>query len=186
MDKPKKITKRGPLAERYQSSEESAEAAKRRARQAQQEEEARSALHQEDRQRTSHRLKVWLHNGALSVEGASTFFLRGWDIGASEGRLRLLEPGSLLRLSFTNTTEHALVVLRLNHLSYGLEGGGHSPIAITLNKQGAAKEVNPPRDYYATERFDLSAFVKAGENALEITLGQATSPYWLESLELLY
>ncbi len=74
----------------------------------------------------------------------------------------------------------------LSHLSSGMGGKkGYSPVNIGVNNKCVAANHDPRSDNYTVDRFEITSYLHVGTNIINISLGDATTHYWMEWLKLL-
>ncbi len=93
---------------------------------------------------------------------------------------------SYIDINFTNNLpEGQPVTLNLVHLSSMVGNDNYSPVTITLNNGTVAQRFSPVYGYYQTDSFDITSYVKTGENNLRIAFdSDAISNYWIQNLEV--
>jgi hypothetical protein len=95
---------------------------------------------------------------------------------------------SFIEVTFTNNlSEGTPAALNFVHLSSLVGPNNYSPLTITLNDKEVAKGFSPQLGDagYQTNSFDITSFVKTGENVLRIQLEkEAFSNYWIQNLEI--
>lgn len=93
---------------------------------------------------------------------------------------------SFIDISFTNNlSESEYVFLDIVHLASMVRNTNYSPISIILNNNEVIKGFSPVFGYYQTDSFDITSFVKTGENKLRISFDDdAFSNYWIQKLEV--
>ena len=77
-------------------------------------------------------------------------------------------------------------VLEFVHLSEKYQSKMFSPISIVVNGETAVSEHNPDSGTFIMEDFDISKYLKTGDNVIEINFDYgALTNYWIQSLVLL-
>lgn len=74
--------------------------------------------------------------------------------------------------------------LRVTHLSSVHKGRFLSPVTITINDRVLVGDWTPSELNYITTIWDISGYVKTGENAIVWQLGDARTLYWLKKVEI--
>ena len=169
------------LIEEQRDADEAAERDRQRTEQEQQQEQA-------DRDATNYQLVCEFSDGrGNTTNNLSVVTLGTDDYAAFDGKLRLLHPNcSCIRANFDLEEPATFAVLYLSHLSSGMGGKkGYSPVNIQVNGKLVAINHDPRGDNYTVDRFEISSYIRAGTNELTITLGDATTHYWIEWLKLL-
>jgi hypothetical protein len=169
------------LIEEQRDADEAAERDRERAQLEQQQEQA-------DRDATNYQLTCEFLGGTRSAtDGLSVVTINNDDSGAFDGKLRLLYPNrSCIRANFDLEEPVTFAVLYLSHLSCGTGGKkGYSPVNIQVNGKLVAVNHDPRSDNYTVDRFEITSYLRVGTNQLTITLGDATTHYWIEWLNLL-
>ncbi len=161
-------------------ADEAAQRYRQRAEQEQQQEQA-------DRDASNYQLVCEFSGGRVSTTGSLSVATFGTDYEAFDGKLRLLDATrSYIRVNFDLEKPATFAVLRLNHLSSGTGGKkGYSPVNIEVNGEDVAVNHDPRSDNYTLDRFEITSYVRVGSNQLTITLGDATTHYWIKWLKLL-
>ena len=169
------------LIEEQRDADEAAERDHERTQLEQQQEQA-------DRDATNYQLTCEFSGGTRSAtDGLSVVTINNDDSGAFDGKLRLLYPNrSCIRANFDLEEPVTFAVLYLSHLSCGTGGKkGYSPVNIQVNGKLVAVNHDPRSDNYTVNRFEITSYLRVGTNQLTITLGDATTHYWIEWLKLL-
>jgi len=101
---------------------------------------------------------------------------------------RMLSPGSSFIQADMNIQKDSAktYTLDLNHLSSLVNGKPLSKITIEVNGQVVTAGHNPNNGNYITEQFDITQFVKDGNNQIKLKLAHdAYSHYWINHLTVL-
>lgn len=93
---------------------------------------------------------------------------------------------SYIDVTFTNNfPEGKTATLDLIHLSSMAGNTNYSPITITLNGNEVVKDYSPASPGYQPDSYEITPFVKTGENKIRISFGcNAVSNYWIQKLEV--
>ena len=169
------------LIQEQRDTDEAAGRDRQRTEQEQQQEQA-------DRDATNYQLVCEFSRGRGSTTGNLSVATTGTDdYEAFDGKLRLLYPNrSCIRANFDLEESVTFAVLYLSHLSCGTGGKkGYSPVNIQVNGKLVAVDHDPRNDNYTVDHFEITSYVRVGTNQLTITLGNATTHYWIECLKLL-
>jgi hypothetical protein len=169
------------LIQEQRDADEAAERARQRALQEEQQKKA-------DRDATNFELICEFSGGTRSVtEGLSVVTFNVDDSLAFDGKLRLLYPNrSCIRANFELQEPATFAVMYLSHLSSGIGGRkGYSPVNIEINNKCLAANHDPRSDNYTVDRFEITSYLHVGTNEINITLGDATTHYWMQWLKLL-
>jgi hypothetical protein len=94
--------------------------------------------------------------------------------------------GSRLTAKWAAPATPTKAFLELEHLSSGgdIDWGGVSPVTIRLNGGRVAESFDPGSHQMTVARFEVSKFLRRGENALEIALAGGRTAYWLKRIEI--
>ncbi len=169
------------LIQQQRDADKAAECDRQRAQLQQQQEQA-------DRNATNYQLTCDFSGGTRSVaDGLSIVTFNNDDSKAFDGKLRLLYPNSsCIRANFDLQEPATFAVMYLSHLSSGTGGRkGYSPVKIEVNNKCVAANHDPRSDNYTVDRFEITTMLHVGTNEITIALGNATTHYWIECLELL-
>jgi hypothetical protein len=168
------------LIQEQTNADEAAERDHERALQEQQQEQA-------DRDATNYQLTCEFSGGMRSAtDGLSVVTFNNDDSLAFDGKLRLPYANrSCIRANF-ELQPATFAVMYLSHLSSGMGGRkGYSPVNIEVNNKCVAANHDPRSDNYTVDRFEITSYLYVGTNEINITLGDATTHYWMEWLKLL-
>lgn len=107
----------------------------------------------------------------------------GWDINPEDRNgLRLLNKGAFFSLQFyvNDTPENAfLSVEHASSPSSSCSNSGFSPITIKINDVIVVSNFSPPTHFYTTKRWNVTNFLRTGENVISWTASDLCSAYLL-------
>lgn len=94
---------------------------------------------------------------------------------------------SYIDITFTNNIPKYEKVAKLEfiHLSSRVGLENYSPITVVLNGTHILKKYSPASYGYQSDSFEITEFIKTGENKLRISFdNDALSNYWIQKLEV--
>lgn len=80
---------------------------------------------------------------------------------------------------------YSKATLKMVHLT-SMNGpkAGNSPVDILVNGTVIKKDYSPPSGNYLTDNFDVSQYMKDGQNVVRINFKNASTNYWINKLQV--
>jgi hypothetical protein len=106
----------------------------------------------------------------------------GWD--TNKNALRLTNKGSFLSMQFYVDEVPKKAVLAVEHASVtapNCTNNGYSPVTIKINDAVVVSNFSPATHNYSTKSFNVTTFLKTGENAISWTASDLCSSYVLKN-----
>ena len=101
-----------------------------------------------------------------------------------KGSYRLLSPNKSYieaTISLENVPARATLVLKhLSSLAGGAKLKGQSPVSLAINGNLVVRDFDPGSHGYSKDEFNVTKYLRPGENTIRIQYGAGTTHYWIK------